>query len=379
MIRTIATLGAALFLLAPGCAPVVEDGASATEDALTTTIDVAPFTTIGSGRAGNAEDDINEPDGIVFDSAGNLVFTDAGNKRVQVWDVKSSRRLGQFGSAEIFHGEIVDLAFSPVSGQLIVTDESAHVAYAFDPPSKRGKGDKAFTDYRFTGKDMFADQNLAKVGGITFDSKGRIYLVDARKNLVSRFDAEGNPDPTWKFAESGSSKFLNGCEGIAIDEKRGNVYVASEFHSAIRVFDIEDGSYKNQMIGRRNDPEGTGTPTGPSVFSAAVEGLWILDDYLLASDEADGSAGHLQIFDLDEPTVFDHAADDYAQLKKDRKPSGWVGSLGDFASPDSVAAFTDADGESYVAIADQNHWQVVVYKWSEIKKAGKFARRKVEN
>jgi hypothetical protein len=45
-------------------------------------------------------------------------------------------------------------------------------------------------------------------------------------------------------------------------------------------------------------------------------------------------------------------------------------------SPDSVAAFTDTDGESYVAMADQEHYKVDVYKWSEIQKAGNFGRQK---
>lgn len=377
MIRsTLTTIGAALLLLAPGCAPSEDDPSVAgSSGALAKVIDVKPMAVFGSGSPGDAEDDIDEPDGIVFDKAGNVVMTDGANHRVQVWNPRTNKRLGEFGTPEIFQGNIVDLAFSPVTGQLIVTDESSHMSYGFDPPSKAEKGDAAFTNYKFTG-NMFAANGLQKVGGITFDSKGRIYLVDARKNLVSRFDAEGNVDPTWKFAEKGSTKFLNGCEGVAVDEKRGNLYVASEFHSVIRVFDLNDGSYKNQMIGRRNDAAKTGEPTGPSVFSAAVEGLWILDDYLLASDEGDGGTGHLAIFDLADPTVFDHAADDYEKLRSEKKPSGFIGLFGNYASPDSVTAYTDENGESYVAIADQNHYQVPVYKWSDIRKAGKFDRKK---
>lgn len=376
MIRSaLTTVAAVLLLLAPACAPSEDEDAADSADALSAAINVKPMMTIGSGNPGNGDSDIDEPDGVVFDKAGNVVLTDGGNHRVQVWDPRTSRRLGQFGTSQIFQGNIVDLAFSPVTGQLIVTDESSHMSYGFDPPSQAEKGDAAFTNYKFTG-NLFAANDLKKVGGITFDSKGRIYLVDAHKNLVSRFDAQGKVDPTWKFLEKGSSRFLNGCEGIAIDEKRDNVYVASEFESTIRVFDINDGSYKNQMIGRRNDAAKSGTPTGPSVFSAAIEGLWILDDYLLASDEGDGSTGHLAIFDLQDPTVFDHASDDYAALKKAKKPSAFIGLFGNYASPDSVAAYTDEKGESYVAIADQNHYQVPVYKWSDIKKAGKFARKK---
>ena len=117
-------------------------------------------------------------------------------------------------------------------------------------------------------------------------------------------------------------------------------------------------------------------PTGTSLFSASIEGLWILDDYLLAADEADGGEGHIIIFDLASDSIFDHDADDYAKLKADGKKSAFIGGFGNFLSPDSVAAYTDAkSGESYVAVADQGHYQVALYKWSDIKKAGKFGRQ----
>lgn len=369
---------ALLLLLSAACSSVTEDAAAAgdpQESALVATIDAKPFATIGTGRPGAGENDINTPDGVTFDGNGSLLITDAVNQRVQVWDVRNgARRLGQFGSAEIFSGEIVDLAVSPVNGQVIVTDEDTHLAYSFNPPAADAQGKLDLAGYTLESRDMFSTEVVKKVGGITFDSKGRIYTVDARQNLVRRYDATGKPDPTFKFAEKGGSAYLNGCEGIAVDEKRGNLYVSSEFTSSIQVFDLNDGTPKNQLIGRRNDAAHPGTPAGKSVFSAAVEGLWIIDDYLLASDEADGGDGHVMIFDLREESVFDHDAEDYAQLKTAKKKSGYVGSFGSFCSPDSVAAFTDKDGQSYVAVADQCHYQVVVYKWADLLEAGKFGR-----
>ncbi len=178
-----------------------------------------------------------------------------------------------------------------------------------------------------------------------------------------------------EFEKNGGGQHLHGCEGVAVDEKRGNLYVASEQDSIIQVFDLEKGTYKNQMIGGHPDAARPGTQAGTRLFSAAVEGLWILDDYLLASDEADGGVGHVKIFDLREETTFDHGADDFAELKKSKGKSGYVGSFGTFCSPDSVTAFTQADGESYVAVADQCHYQVVIYKWSDILKAAKPTRR----
>lgn len=370
-------LGAVLAFASLAACGAADDGVAGDEAELTGKIAVKPYAVLGTGQAGAGEDDINTPDGLTFDARGSLLITDAMNRRVQVWDVRGeTKRLGQFGTAEVFRGEIVDLAVSPVTGQVIVTDEDTRLAYAYDAPKADRKGDLDPAAYTLKTADMFSTEVVKKVGGITFDSKGRIYTVDARQNLVRRYEADGTPDLTWKFAEKGGSRYLNGCEGIAVDEKRGNLYVSSEFTSSIQVFDLEDGTPKNLTIGRRTDPANPGIPTGRSVFSAAVEGLWILDDYLLASDEADGTEGHVFIFDLANESIFDHDADDFAKLKSARKKPAFVGAFGSFCSPDSVTAFTDEDGESYVAVADQCHYQVPLYKWSDITKAGKFSRTK---
>jgi hypothetical protein len=260
------------------------------------------------------------------------------------------------------------------TGELIVTDEQPHLAYAYNPPPANAEGAEQFARYSLKTADMFSTEVVKKVGGITFDSKGRIYTVDARQNLVRRYGPSGKPDPSFRFAVSGGASYLNGCEGIAIDEKRGNLFVSSEGTSSIQVFDLETGAPKNLVIGRRKEGASSASPSGPCVFSAAVEGLWIVDDYLLASDEADGGEGHVVIFDLRDPTVFNHDASDYAALKKAGTPSGYVGSFGHFLSPDSVAAFTNTTGETYIAVADQGHYQVPLYKWSEIQKSGHFGR-----
>src|SRR4051812_16857529 len=105
---------------------VLQANCSSTEESLSANstdpggarIDVEPFLKIGTGNPGNGPDDINPPDGVLFDSRGALLLTDALNHRMLVWDVKAGRRLGEFGSAEIFHGEVVDLAAAP-SGQVI--------------------------------------------------------------------------------------------------------------------------------------------------------------------------------------------------------------------------------------------------------------------
>jgi DNA-binding beta-propeller fold protein YncE len=330
---------------------------------------VEAMATFGSGHAGSSESEIDEPDGVVFTRSGLLLATDGINHRVDVFDPFNKKRLGQFGSPEIFHGNVVDLAIAP-NGDVIVTDEDAHVAYPFAEPTRGA--DPA--SYKFKGADMFPNEGLGKVGGIAIDSKGRIYTVDARQNLVRRFLQSGAPDPSFRFAELGSTAALRACEGVVLDEKRGRLYVSSEGDSVVQVFDLADGHYLNEMVGGAPDPAAKPRPKSDRIFQAAVEGLAILDDYLLAVDEADGGVGRLHIFDLREKSSFNTEPAQYLALKTARKSTGYKGFFGDFLSPDSVTAYTAPDGQSYVAIADQGHYKVVVYRWSDILAAGKIKR-----
>lgn len=350
-------------------------------------VEVAPSILLGSGHPGKGAADFDKPDGVAFTPDGKLLATDAKNRRVQVWDVKTSTRLGEFGHG-IFGGEIVDIAVTP-SGVVLVTDQTLDLAYAFAPP-KDAKG-----EYTFVGT-KFGEQGFDKLGGIATDAKGRIYCVDAHLDEVRRFTPDFKPDGSWKFEKTRASgdTYLHGCEGVAVDDANGDIYVSSEKDAAIQVFDLESGAYKHKVVGASCDA--AGVPTGKHVFFGSVEGLAFLRGYLIAVDE---SAGHIQLFDVTRPGAFNTDLLGYPVPGAGRD-AGYVGFLGHsprvdfedktnaglqrnvkdeaiipgqanppgyFCSPDSVAAWTDpATGETYVAVADQCNFRVAVYKWSEL-------------
>src|SRR5687767_5930461 len=92
--RTFGILAASLSLFgAVHCsAPAADEPAQAgAESDFTTTIDVKPIATFGSGNSGAGPNDIDEPDGIVFNKNGHLLMTDARNHRVHVWDFKTDK------------------------------------------------------------------------------------------------------------------------------------------------------------------------------------------------------------------------------------------------------------------------------------------------
>src|SRR5689334_6400261 len=114
-------------------------------------IEVEPYAILGSGRPGKGAADFDKPDGVAFTPNGLLLATDAKNRRVQIWDVKTKAHLSEFGHG-IFGGEIVDIAVAP-NGLALITDQTLNLAYAFIPatPGTAGaeKG-KAFS-YQFKG------------------------------------------------------------------------------------------------------------------------------------------------------------------------------------------------------------------------------------
>jgi hypothetical protein len=387
---------------APVAAPAKQAAAAAEEDPARAIwrIEVEPYAIFGSGRPGKGAADFDKPDGVAFTPNGLLLATDAKNRRVQVWDVKTKAHLTEFGHG-FFGGEIVDIAVAP-AGITLVTDQTLNLAYAFIPakPGTVGENGKPLGpyDYQFKGT-RFGEQGFDKLGGIAIDSLGRIYGVDAHLNDVRRFNPDGSADSNWKFdkARATGDTYLHGCEGITIDEANGNLFIASEKDSVIQVFDWETGKYKGKLLGATADL--TGKPGGQRVFSGSVEGLALAGNYLFAVDE---SVGHIQIFDLSNPKAFNTDLAGFAatqaarsggykgffghaplinfedknnkalqrQVKDGSIIPGQANPPGYFCSPDSIASYTDkASGEAYIAIADQCNYRLAVYRLSDINRA----------
>ncbi|HEV2669140.1 MAG TPA: FHA domain-containing protein [Blastocatellia bacterium] len=327
-------------------------------------IEVAPYRTLGSGRPGAEASDFDGPAGLAFSPNGLLFAIDAGNRRIQIWDVKNGSRLTEFGR-DVFGGAITGIAIAP-DNQILVTDRARGLAYAFTSPALVTGQPPGPDDYQF--KDVrFGDQGFTNLSGVAIDSKGRAYVVDANAADVLRFDLDGAPDKTWNFekARVGGDAYLHGCDGIAIDEAGGDLLVASEKDAVVEVFDWESGAYKNRTVGAGKDA--SGKLSGKRVFFGSIRGMTVAQRRLLAVDE---SAGHIQVFDLALPNAFNTDLDGYAAPRSIRS-DGYQGFFaGHFCSPSSIASHTDrASGETYIAVADQCNHRIVVYRWSDIAKA----------
>ena len=344
-------------------------------------LQVKPWRVLGTGKADGTPQSINPPDGLAFTADGLLLATDAKNHRVQIFDPMSGAHLGSFGGPDIFTGDVVAVAVAP-DGSVAVSDEVANQAYVF---KRNNRGNPLFTS---AGPPILKDAGFRRLTGIAYDSAGRLYAIDALAGEVRRYLPGFALDPKWTIQgrRPDGGPMLNHADGIAVCEKIGTLFVASEWEGMVRAYDAETGRWLGKNIGRRCDPV-SAKPIGKSVFSRSVEGLAILGDYLLAVDEGFDESrsdtnpnmpGRLLVFRLDDPELYQTDAESCRARMAAGKPAGLVGWLGDFLSPDGVAVFAGSSErpEPLVAVADQHHYRVVLYKGTELIRAIRSASAK---
>lgn len=331
-------------------------------------LQIRPFCTFGTGKADSSSTAINPPDGLAFTDDGLLLATDAMNHRVQIFDPYSDKHAGSIDDPVFFAGEVVDIAILPDKG-LLISDEKANQVYRFKRTAVTP------TVFQSLSPPLLSGEGYKKLCGMACDSKGRIYVVDGIAGQVRRYLPDFKPDSSWKFQSTrpDNGPILNKAEGIAIDESTGTLFLSSDWDGMIRAFNLETGEWTGKSIGRGADVL-TGKPLGRSVFSLSVEGLAIIDNYLLAVDEGEISAlknyhGHLLIFDLRSPVLYETDREMCQKRMANGIADGLVGWFGSYVSPDAVAVFTGnaKHPEPLVAIANQGSYEVLVYKWEDIK------------
>jgi hypothetical protein len=360
--------------LMPATSPATDSAANVAETPPAPELRVKPWREFGTGKADGASDSVNPPDGLAFTAEGLLLATDAKNHRVQVFDPTAGAHLGSFGGPDVFTGDVVGIAVGP-GGDVVVSDETANRAYVF---TRKDRGASAFVS---AGPPIFGGKEWRRLTSVAYDSAGRFYAIDGGGSEVRRYLPGFVPDACWTFQgrRPDGEPMLHHADGIAIDEKTGTVFIPNEWDGVVLAFDAKTGRWLGKAVGRRCDPV-SAKPTGKSVFSRSVEGLAILGDYLLAVDEgfdethsgSDTNApGRLLVFRLDDPELYQTDADSCRKRMAAGQPAGLVGWLGDFSSPDGVAVFAGAPQrpEPLVAVADQRHYRVVLYKGNELIRA----------
>jgi DNA-binding beta-propeller fold protein YncE len=275
------------------------------------------------GSAGTGEGQFEYVEDFAFGRDGHLLVTDASHAWVQIFDPSSGRFLARFGGkgeADRNLDKPEGIAVDP-AGNIFVADYNTGDIKKYDPGltwvltfseygSAKGQNIKSeFMDIRggrlylpdtgndrvnvfdLAGKPLFdfgnrgsAAAKLNDPEAAKFASDGRLFVTDLRNNRIQIFDAEGAPLASWGRAGSGPGEFKLPA-GLAFD-KEDNVYVTEIGNNRVQVFD-KAGKFLT-MWGRKG--------SGPGEF-ANPHGI-IVDKATGRVFVADTSNNRIQVFKL---------------------------------------------------------------------------------
>lgn len=180
------------------------------------------------------------PNGVAIAPDGSLYVMDRGNYRIVHLnpDGRILDTIGQFGAGP---GDVH-------SGWDIALDAQGNVYICNHVYSESSDllndGIAVFgPDGRFlraVGVQDYSDGNTLRYRpyGIDFDAQDRLYVADINTNTVRVFDTEGRL-LTVLFGQGGAADGeLNAPNDVAVDDRRGLLYVADSFNSRVQQFTL---------------------------------------------------------------------------------------------------------------------------------------------
>jgi len=177
---------------------------------------------------------LNQPNGMVFDSSGNLLVADTGNDRVrkispaQIVSTVAGGHLGDDGrarGASLNSGFNVHLAFD-LAGNLYVADPGNNRVRKITPDGiiSTFAGD-GFSGYSGDG-GLASNAMLSDPNSVTVDNQGNVFIADSGNGVIRKVDTTGVIST---FAKPSPFGFTSGAViGLATD-KDGNLYSTDGF------------------------------------------------------------------------------------------------------------------------------------------------------
>ncbi|CAF2736228.1 unnamed protein product [Rotaria sp. Silwood2] len=143
----------------------------------------------GGNGAGNANNQLNDPRGIFFDSTSNsLIITNSGSNNIVRWVIGATTRAVLAGSAAGAAGATAALLNSPTG----VTLDAANNLYVSDTGNNRIQLFKAgetngITIAGLAGLPATDSSSLRGPSAVKVDSQGNLYVADTNNNRIQKF------------------------------------------------------------------------------------------------------------------------------------------------------------------------------------------------
>jgi DNA-binding CsgD family transcriptional regulator/sugar lactone lactonase YvrE len=212
----------------------------------------------GTGTAGNAGDggpaaqaQLNMPQGLAVDSAGNVYIADTLNNRVRRVDVDGTITTVA-GAGEPTLNLPTGLAIG-FSDTLFIADTGNNVIRRLGPDGAihtvAGTGEAGYRGDAGSALDAV----LQAPGGLAFDGEGNLFIADTLNQRVRRIDVNGQIETVAGTGVAGylgdgrpaiyanlnlATNPLEGIgQGLAVDS-RGNVFIADALNRRVRRLDV---------------------------------------------------------------------------------------------------------------------------------------------
>jgi DNA-binding beta-propeller fold protein YncE len=204
-------------------------------------IDGAHLRTIGSKGAGNGQ--FNQPYGIAFDGAGRIIVCDSSNHRVQVLRYIDGAHVRTIGSQGSRNGQFNFPKGIAVDGEgNVAVFDSAVFDYSkpFKPRVQVHRLSDGAYMRTIGGKGQFSGSSH----GIAFDSAGNLVVADAFRRVQVLRHSDGAHLRTINFGYEHPA-------GVAFDAA-GHIVVAfgDAYHHRVQVLRYSDGSHVRTIFQR---------------------------------------------------------------------------------------------------------------------------------
>lgn len=196
------------------------------------------------GKQGGGDGELRAPRGIAIDSNGDVYVADEQNHRLVKFKADGSF-IKQWGEAELGLKYPRDIAFG-ADKQLYILDSGKARILKFNPETGNTSE---------WGRSGEGEGGFSTMTGLTVSGE-RIYVADAKNDLVQIFDLSGKFIGQWSIPQW--AKYIWHYPDVTVDEQSKRVYITSGWTREVLVFDT-NGNYLESI-----KPEGKDELNNPS-------------------------------------------------------------------------------------------------------------------